>query len=204
MPGQARSRPETAGSEGSAALKTLDSSGIAGGGVLTGAEEGTSSKALLRKLTGWCWYGANEPAEVGDVAAAAAAAAAAPPCRPNAIAAARASRGENDRRMERRSPVAARCLGAVAIGSDAGIDAPPILPPAFFFCGISKRLMKQPVSMSDGHLYEWHVAVKWIRQHGSSPVTGKPLGSGALVPAPEHMAQIRRWLEHHSRHVRLA
>lgn len=42
--------------------------------------------------------------------------------------------------------------------------------------------MIDPVIAADGHTYERHAMEHWLRQHGTSPITGAQLGHLRLVP----------------------
>jgi len=74
----------------------------------------------------------------------------------------------------------------------AGTPAPDpkqlsdILPidaiPHRFFCPILQDVMSDPVKTIDGHTYDRPAIERWFQQHSTSPLTGLPLASKALLP----------------------
>lgn len=54
-----------------------------------------------------------------------------------------------------------------------------ISPPSFN-CPITRELMRDPVTTSDGHSYEREAIVQWLESSKTSPVTGLPLVSTQL------------------------
>ncbi|CAF1478412.1 unnamed protein product, partial [Rotaria sordida] len=53
---------------------------------------------------------------------------------------------------------------------------------AFFLCPITHQLFKDPVLAEDGHTYEREAIVKWIQEHGTSPITRQLLNIDQLRP----------------------
>jgi hypothetical protein len=54
--------------------------------------------------------------------------------------------------------------------------------PAEFRCSITGLIMVDPVSTSDGHVYERESIEEWLKDHNTSPLTGKNLEHKKLVP----------------------
>ena len=83
-------------------------------------------------------------------------------------------------------------------------DGPPRPEPnADHLCPISRELMREPVTASDGHVYERASIERWIKEKTKgnkkvpvrSPKTGEPLESIKLIPAHMVRSQIIEWLE---------
>ena len=83
-------------------------------------------------------------------------------------------------------------------------DGPPRPEPnADHLCPISRELMREPVTASDGHVYERASIERWIKEKTKgnktvpvrSPKTGEPLESIKLIPAHMIRSQIIEWLE---------
>ena len=55
-------------------------------------------------------------------------------------------------------------------------------PPPSFLCPISLELMLDPVICADGQSYERDNIVAWLDENNTSPVTGLPFPSRALIP----------------------
>jgi len=53
---------------------------------------------------------------------------------------------------------------------------------AEFRCSITGNLLADPVSTSDGQVYERTAIARWLENHTTSPNTGKELGSKDLAP----------------------
>ena len=51
-----------------------------------------------------------------------------------------------------------------------------------FMCKITMSLMKDPVMDPDGFSYEREAIEKWIKEHGTSPMTRRPLRLDELKP----------------------
>jgi len=49
-------------------------------------------------------------------------------------------------------------------------------------CHGMQAAMHDPVIAADGHTYERHAMEHWLRQHGTSPITGAQLSHLRLVP----------------------
>lgn len=54
--------------------------------------------------------------------------------------------------------------------------------PPSFLCPISRQCLHDPVVLSDGHTYERRHIERWLREHSTSPVTGKALGDNQIFP----------------------
>ncbi|KAJ8603096.1 hypothetical protein CTAYLR_006682 [Chrysophaeum taylorii] len=54
--------------------------------------------------------------------------------------------------------------------------------PDAFICSITRELLQDPVTCSDGHTYERRAIAHWLVAHDTSPKTGLPLDSKHLVP----------------------
>jgi hypothetical protein len=70
-----------------------------------------------------------------------------------------------------------------------------------FVCPISMAVMSDPVFTADGHTYEREAIVTWMcdtSQDPTSPMTGEPLCSRALVPNHVLKRAIADWKQHHS------
>ena len=55
--------------------------------------------------------------------------------------------------------------------------------------------MKDPVVTSDGHTYEREAIEDWLRTNDSSPITGEPLPSKAVIPNIQLRVQIGEFLD---------
>jgi hypothetical protein len=63
-----------------------------------------------------------------------------------------------------------------------GVDEVPELP-ASFSCPISQEVMRDPVTLSDGHSYERRAIERWLLSgHSTSPMTGALLQDTTVVP----------------------
>ncbi|CAF4085472.1 unnamed protein product [Adineta steineri] len=49
-------------------------------------------------------------------------------------------------------------------------------------CPITLRVFRDPVTAADGHTYERQAIVRWIKEHGTSPLTRQPLNIDDLMP----------------------
>ena len=58
-------------------------------------------------------------------------------------------------------------------------------------CPITKQLMTDPVFTMDGQTYERSAIEAWLRNHDTSPATGKPLPSKKLVPNVRARSMLR-------------
>jgi hypothetical protein len=59
-------------------------------------------------------------------------------------------------------------------------------PPEDFFCPITQELMRDPVTLADGHTYDRTAIEKWLRRYKTSPKTGLPLDDHSIV-IPNHL-----------------
>jgi hypothetical protein len=75
----------------------------------------------------------------------------------------------------------------------------PELPdcPDFFSCCIvaDGTCMIDPVFTADGHSYERSAIEEWFKNKSTSPKTGLPLDSKALLPNLALKTQIKEWLD---------
>jgi len=55
-------------------------------------------------------------------------------------------------------------------------------PPGAFLCPITQTIMKDPVQDKDGNTFERAAIVKWLREHGTSPITRHRMSESDLVP----------------------
>lgn len=68
--------------------------------------------------------------------------------------------------------------------------------PPSFFCPISKQLMEDPVSTSDGHSYEREAIKQWLQKGDiRSPMTGARLTSTTITPVHALRNSIMEWEE---------
>mmetsp|Transcript_30929 Transcript_30929/g.50030 ORF Transcript_30929/g.50030 Transcript_30929/m.50030 type:complete len:445 (-) Transcript_30929:319-1653(-) len=75
-----------------------------------------------------------------------------------------------------------------------GLETPPQL-----CCSITHQLMQEPVVCADGHTYERIAIERWLKEHCSSPLTGKTLKSKIMFPNYNLMSQIKEFQENRSR-----
>ena len=54
--------------------------------------------------------------------------------------------------------------------------------PPSFLCPISRELMRDPVTLADGHSYERENIEQWFSAHNTSPITGAVLANLSLTP----------------------
>lgn len=66
-------------------------------------------------------------------------------------------------------------------------------PPLDFLCPITHDVMVEPVLAADGHSYEHESIARWLRDHKTSPVTGKILSSKQLTPNLHLRELIQHW-----------
>ena len=76
--------------------------------------------------------------------------------------------------------------------------------PAELVCPITHDIMLNPVLAADGHTYERAQIEAWLRTHDTSPLTGQPLESKALVPNILVRGQVREFLERVATQVAVA
>lgn len=70
-----------------------------------------------------------------------------------------------------------------AVSNPKPIEQQDLLPEDYC-CPITSRLMREPVTTSDGHTYEREAIEKWLENHNTSPLAGdEPLESKKLTPA---------------------
>jgi U-box domain len=54
--------------------------------------------------------------------------------------------------------------------------------PQHLICPIALELFVDPVTVEDGNTYERDAISQWIHQHGTSPITKKPMKIDRLIP----------------------
>jgi Mg-chelatase subunit ChlD len=69
--------------------------------------------------------------------------------------------------------------------------------PAQYVCPITMEVMKEPVMDRDGNSYEKVAVLKWIRDHGTSPLTRNPLREADLVPNRALLDSINDFMAKH-------
>ena len=67
--------------------------------------------------------------------------------------------------------------------------------PNEFYCAISQEVMIDPVKTVDNHTYDRPSIEKWFTYRNTSPLTGLPLSSLALVPNKELYSQIQEFIK---------
>jgi len=68
--------------------------------------------------------------------------------------------------------------------------------PEAFICPITQLIMKDPVTLLDGHTYEREAIEKWFNAgHATSPLTNRPLGSKIIKPNYALRNAIEDWLK---------
>ena len=50
-----------------------------------------------------------------------------------------------------------------------------------FICPITQMVIKEPAATPYGHLYEHSEILKWVRKHGTCPLTNKSLTEDQIV-----------------------
>eukprot|EP01063_Lacrimia_lanifica_P035310 TRINITY_DN6700_c2_g1_i1.p1 TRINITY_DN6700_c2_g1~~TRINITY_DN6700_c2_g1_i1.p1 ORF type:complete len:1040 (+),score=307.95 TRINITY_DN6700_c2_g1_i1:87-3206(+) len=79
--------------------------------------------------------------------------------------------------------------------ADILMEIGPENVPDDYVCTITGEIMIDPVSTSDGHVYEKGAIQAWLVSHDTSPNTNKALESKALVPNLPLKRVIRNWRE---------
>ena len=69
--------------------------------------------------------------------------------------------------------------------------------PDAFTCSITYCRMVDPVMTADGHSYERSAIEEWFKNKSTSPKTGLPLDSKALLPNLTLQIQIKEWVDDH-------
>ncbi len=54
--------------------------------------------------------------------------------------------------------------------------------PKQYICPITTQIMKDPVILTDGHVYERQAIEQWLRTHNTSPITKAIVCSDTLIP----------------------
>jgi len=75
--------------------------------------------------------------------------------------------------------------------------------PHHFLCPIFQEIMADPVKTIDGHTYDRPAIERWFSSHSTSPLTGLPLASKALVGNAPLREAIQAFIEQHA-HLRPA
>lgn len=55
-----------------------------------------------------------------------------------------------------------------------------------FSCALTLKPVETPVCTSDGTLFELLSIIPWLKEHGTNPVTGKPMVPGDLISVNFH------------------
>ena len=66
--------------------------------------------------------------------------------------------------------------------------------PPSFLCPISQELMRDPVTLADGHSYDRENIETWLSSHSTSPVTGAVLDNNHLTTTHALRNSIEEWL----------
>lgn len=66
---------------------------------------------------------------------------------------------------------------------DSFIDV--VQPPPDIICPISQHIMRNPVKLSDGHVYDYEEIIHWFQHKATSPLTGLTIDPTHLEPALE-------------------
>ena len=70
--------------------------------------------------------------------------------------------------------------------------------PHHFFCPITQDVMNDPVKTVDGMCYDRPAIERWFTMSSTSPLTGLPLASKALVPHVTLREQIQSFIDSHA------
>jgi len=73
-------------------------------------------------------------------------------------------------------------------------DIDESLVPDDYLCPITLELMRIPVVLSDGHIYEKKAIKKWLQKHDTSPLTGLLLPNKKIVPDLELKKKIESFV----------
>ena len=68
-----------------------------------------------------------------------------------------------------------------------------MISPREFICPITTKIMKQPMSAPDGHIYEKRAISEWIEKHGRSPISGQLMTLEDLQSCSITLTKIREW-----------
>jgi hypothetical protein len=82
--------------------------------------------------------------------------------------------------------------------SDLAEQLPHGEVPHHFFCPITQDVMQDPVKTNDGMVYDRPAIDRWFTQSSTSPLTGLPLTSKALVPHATLREQIQTFFAQHA------
>jgi len=78
------------------------------------------------------------------------------------------------------------------------INIPKNIPndiPKEFICPITNEIMKDPVILTDGHIYEKSAIKQWLENHNTSPLTKIIVDKDILIPCFILRAQIEEYIE---------
>ena len=70
--------------------------------------------------------------------------------------------------------------------------------PHHFYCPITQDVMNDPVKTVDGMVYDRPAIERWFSMSATSPLTGLPLASKALVPHATLREQIQAFVTAHA------
>ena len=76
-------------------------------------------------------------------------------------------------------------------------DGTMIPVPDEFICPLTLDVMVEPIVSREGHNYEREAILNWVAEHGTSPLTRKPMRPSQLVPNRALQAQISFFLREH-------
>ena len=62
-----------------------------------------------------------------------------------------------------------------------------------YLCPITKQPMSDPVVAQDGQTYQRDAIEYWLKDHGTSPLTGQALGHKQLTPNLLLRSMIQEW-----------
>ena len=73
--------------------------------------------------------------------------------------------------------------------------------PHEFICPITTEIMKDPVILTDGHVYEKSAIKKWLQNNNTSPLTKINVDKDILIPCFVLRKQIQEYLEKSNKNV---
>ena len=99
--------------------------------------------------------------------------------------------------MESRLRERGRRRAADGAAADGGAARVQHIAGDFIRCPITMELMRDPVFTCDGHTFERSAIERWLRKHGTSPLTGEPLPTKALTPNNMARSMVRQYVAAH-------
>ncbi len=93
-------------------------------------------------------------------------------------------------------------LSAPVIPQTRCIDIPDTIPeeiPNEFLCPITTEIMKDPVILTDGHVYEKQAIQKWLANNDTSPMTKVKVDKSMIIPCFVLRKLIQDFLENSSK-----